>query len=230
MGKKKYYAVVRGKQPGIYSEWFGPTGAEPQIRGFAGAIYRGFPTLAEARQWFSDPQAPPRTHLEPGPAAPRPSAGQSVAYTDGACRGNPGPGGYGVVILEEKGRQQFSQGYRLTTNNRMELMACIAALKTLAEGREVLLHSDSRYVVQGIEKGLARKWQANKWMRTKTEPAQNSDLWEALLALCDRRRVTFRWVRGHAGQAEAENERCDTLATEAAQAQEALEDKGYPGG
>jgi ribonuclease HI len=224
---KKVYAVARGKQPGIYREWFGPEGAERQIRGFAGALYRGFFTLTEARQWLAAPQVarPGRSRPEPIPAASRPTAGQVVVYTDGSCRGNPGPGGYGFIVIDGQQRQESAQGYRLTTNNRMELMACIAALKTLPEGAEVLLHSDSRYVVQGIEKGWARKWRANRWMRTRTEPARNRDLWEALLSLCDRRQVTFCWVHGHAGQ--EENERCDRLATQAAQGPDLEEDRGY---
>ncbi|MDA8125272.1 MAG: ribonuclease HI [Deltaproteobacteria bacterium] len=230
MGKtKKVYAVARGARPGIYSDWFGPEGAERQVRGFAGALYRGFASLTEAKQWLDNPgagrPAPAAAKNVNPPAAPFATAGKIVVYTDGGCRGNPGPGGYGVLIDEGGKRRELARGYRLTTNNRMELMACIAALRALQPGAEVILHSDSRYVVNGIEKGWARKWRANGWMRTKTEPAQNSDLWEELLGLCEKRQVRFFWVHGHAGQ--AENERCDQLATTAAQGPDLLEDRGY---
>jgi ribonuclease HI len=215
---KKYYAVVRGRNPGIYTSWFGPAGAEAQIRSFPGARYKGFPSLAEARTWMQSPE-----HAKPGARKkpPSPAGDQArlspegiLVYTDGACRGNPGPGGYGYIIQNGEHRTEFAQGYRLTTNNRMELMACIAALEALKGGSEVALHSDSSYVVNGIEKGWARKWRARNWMRTPEEPALNADLWARLLDLCDAHRVRFVWVRGHAGH--PENERCDALATGAA--------------
>jgi ribonuclease HI len=135
-------------------------------------------------------------------------------YTDGACLGNPGPGGYGAVLLHNGRRRELSGGYRLTTNNRMELTAAIAALDLLARPCAVTLYSDSRYVVQGITNGWAVRWRANGWMKNKTEPALNPDLWARLLTLCERHRVSLRWVRGHADN--TENERCDTLATSAA--------------
>jgi ribonuclease HI len=227
--KKKVYAVARGARPGIYADWFGPEGAERQVRGFAGAMYRGFASLTEAQQWLANPLAartssggekPPEA-----PSTPFTASGKIIIYTDGGCRGNPGPGGYSVIVEDGENRREFSRGYRLTTNNRMELMACIVALRALKPGVDVILHSDSRYVVNGIEKGWARKWRINRWMRTKTESAQNSDLWEELLELCDQRRVAFVWVHGHAGQ--QENERCDLLATAAAQGPDLLEDRAY---
>ena len=137
-------------------------------------------------------------------------------YTDGACSGNPGNGGYGIV-MEWVGRpykKEFSQGYIKTTNNRMELLATILALKEVSPGSSVLLHTDSQYVVNGITRGWARRWRANNWMRNKLDRAENSDLWEQLLILCDRLTVQFKWVKGHAGN--KENERCDDLATTAA--------------
>ena len=230
MGKtKKVYAVARGNRPGIYTDWFGPNGAEIQIRGFAGALYRGFVSVAAAQQWLGNPTAtqPSSGRAKPGvlPPAPLPTEGKIIVYTDGGCHGNPGPGGYGVLIAEGETRRELAGGYRLTTNNRMELMACIVALRSLKPETEVILHSDSRYVVNGIEKGWARKWRANHWMRTKTEPAQNSDLWAELLELCAERHVAFVWVHGHAGQ--EENERCDELATAAAQGPNLIEDRGY---
>ncbi len=104
-----------------------------------------------------------------------------IIYTDGGCINNPGPGGYGVVLLYGGHRKELSGGYKLTTNNRMELMAAIEGLKTLREPCIVKLHSDSRYVVDGIGLGWAEKWKKNNWWRTKSEKALNSDLWEQLL-------------------------------------------------
>lgn len=229
--QKKYYAVIRGYQPGIYTAWYGPGGAEEQVRGYAGAIYKGFTTLREARQWFESPAARPRSASGRSPAAvvvpvaPGPSPGRIIIYTDGGCVGNPGSGGYGAVISDGETRSELAQGFRRTTNNRMELMACIAALAALKTPADVILHSDSRYVVNGISKGWARRWRANGWMRTKSEAAENADLWAKLLDLCDKRRVHFVWVHGHAGN--RENERCDKLATAAAQGPDLKEDYAY---
>lgn len=146
-------------------------------------------------------------------------------YTDGACLGNPGPGGYGIVLRYGDHRREISGGYRLTTNNRMELMAAIKALQALTRPIPVILHSDSRYLVDAMEKGWAKKWRANGWRRNKREKTLNPDLWETLLDLCTEHVVQFRWVRGHAG--EAENERCDSLAMQAARQPDLPPDLGY---
>lgn len=146
-------------------------------------------------------------------------------YTDGACLGNPGPGGYGIVLRYGDHRREISGGYRLTTNNRMELMAAIKALQALTRPIPVILHSDSRYLVDAMEKGWAKKWRANGWRRNKRERTLNPDLWETLLDLCTEHVVQFRWVRGHAG--EAENERCDSLAMQAARQPDLPPDLGY---
>lgn len=151
--------------------------------------------------------------------------GKIVVYTDGGCLGNPGPGGYGVIMIAGETRIELAEGFRLTTNNRMEMMACLAALKALKTPADVILYSDSRYVIDGINKGWARRWRANHWMRTKSEAAENSDLWSQLLDLCDRHRVRFVWVHGHAGQ--RENERCDELAGAAAAGPDLREDLAY---
>ncbi|SHF34264.1 ribonuclease HI [Desulforamulus putei] len=135
-------------------------------------------------------------------------------YTDGACSGNPGPGGYGVVMLYKDHRKELSGGFRDTTNNRMELLAAIVALENLKERCSVTLYTDSQYLYNAMEKGWAKKWRANGWMRNPKEPALNADLWERLLKLCEYHHVKFVWVRGHAGN--PENERCDRLAVEAA--------------
>jgi len=136
-------------------------------------------------------------------------------YTDGACLGNPGPGGYGIVMMFMKHRREIARGYRKTTNNRMEVLAAIVGLEVLEEPCRVTLVSDSQYLVNAISKGWAKKWQANGWKRNKKERALNPDLWERLLAVCEGHDVEFKWVRGHTGN--KENECCDRLATHAAE-------------
>ena len=158
-----------------------------------------------------------------------------IIYTDGACIGNPGPGGYGVVILSSSGRTELSSGYRLTTNNRMEMLAAIEGLTALtdqqAAGHEakgavmITLHSDSSYLINGMNKGWARKWRAKNWHRTRTQLAVNPDLWQRLLDLDDAHDVTFVWVPGHAGI--RDNERCDRLAVAAANAPDLPPDIEY---
>ncbi len=144
-------------------------------------------------------------------------------YSDGACSGNPGPGGYGVILEYNGHRKEISGGYRRTTNNRMELMGAIAGLEALTEPCSVTLVTDSQYVVNGIEKGWAARWRARGWMRNAKERALNPDLWQRLLDLVARHEVRFRWIRGHAGH--AENERCDALAVAAASRSDLPEDR-----
>ena len=131
-------------------------------------------------------------------------------YTDGACSGNPGPGGYGVVLLHKAHRKELSGGENQTTNNRMEMMAAIAGLAALKEPCNIELYSDSKYLVDAIREGWAIRWRQNNWMRNKKDPALNADLWERLLLLLEKHDVSFHWVKGHAGN--PENERCDALA------------------
>ncbi len=131
-------------------------------------------------------------------------------FTDGACSGNPGPGGYGVVLRYNGAEKELSGGEALTTNNRMELTAAIVGLSALKEKCIVTLYSDSKYLVDAINCGWARKWRENGWMRNKRDAAQNPDLWERLLELLDMHEVSLVWVKGHAGH--PENERCDRLA------------------
>jgi ribonuclease HI len=147
------------------------------------------------------------------------------AYTDGACIGNPGPGGYGVVLRYGSYRRELSAGYRRTTNNRMELLAAITALQALKETCKVRLHSDSEYLVKMMRGGWPRKWRANGWRRANGDAASNPDLWGALLQLCETHDVEFVWVKGHAGH--AENEYCDRLATNAARQPDLAIDEGY---
>ena len=136
-------------------------------------------------------------------------------FTDGACKGNPGPGGWGAILRYGTAEKEISGGESNTTNNRMEISAVLEALKCLKEPCEVTLYSDSQYVCNAISKGWAKKWKSNNWMRTKTEPALNSDLWKEVLELCDKHKINIVWVRGHAGH--PENERCDRLAVAAAE-------------
>ena len=136
-------------------------------------------------------------------------------FTDGSCRGNPGPGGYGVILRWQGHEKELSAGFAGTTNNRMELLAAITGLKALHERCLVTLYSDSQYLVNGVEKGWAAKWRANGWRKSDKSPALNADLWEELLTLIEKHDVRIVWVRGHAGH--PENERCDALAVAAAQ-------------
>jgi ribonuclease HI len=146
-------------------------------------------------------------------------------YTDGACLGNPGPGGYGVILEYEGREKELSGGFRLTTNNRMELLATSIGLEALNEPCEVDLYSDSQYVVHGVERGWARAWQANGWRKRDKQPALNVDLWQRVLDQLERHKVRFHWVRGHAGH--IENERVDRLAFAAAQQPNLPPDEEY---
>lgn len=132
-------------------------------------------------------------------------------FTDGACSGNPGPGGWGAILRYRGHERELSGGDANTTNNRMELSAVIAGLEQLKEPCAVTLTSDSKYVCDAITKGWARGWKKNGWRKSDKSPALNVDLWDRLLALLDTHEVTVVWVKGHAGH--PENERCDKLAT-----------------
>lgn len=131
-------------------------------------------------------------------------------FSDGACSGNPGPGGYGVILRCDGREKELSGGETHTTNNRMELMGVITGLEALKYPCKVILQTDSKYVVDSVTKGWAKSWRKNGWVKSDKKPALNSDLWERLLNLLEIHDVTFNWIKGHAGH--AENERCDTLA------------------
>ncbi len=146
-------------------------------------------------------------------------------YTDGACSGNPGKGGLGGVLLYNGHRKEISEGYRLTTNNRMELLAVIRTLSLLKEPCDVKLYTDSKYIVDAIEKAWVIRWKKNNWMRTKDERALNVDLWEMLLKLLDIHNVEFIWVKGHASN--VENNRCDELARSACTNTELKTDEAF---
>ncbi|HSN77121.1 MAG TPA: ribonuclease HI [Anaerolineae bacterium] len=150
---------------------------------------------------------------------------QVTIYTDGGALGNPGPGGYGVVMLYNQHRKELSGGYRRTTNNRMELMAAISALEKLKTSCDIVIYTDSRYVADSINLGWARRWRANGWRKNKSEQALNPDLWERLLDLLEQHQVRVMWVKGHAGN--AENERCDLLSVTAARQTDLPVDEVY---
>lgn len=144
-----------------------------------------------------------------------------IIYTDGAARGNPGPGGYGVVLLSRSHRKELSQGYRLTTNNRMELLGAIAGLEALkVVPCNVTIYTDSKYVADSVEK----KWVFN-WVKIRFKGKKNSDLWIRFLEVYQRHQVKFIWVKGHADI--PENERCDQLAVEASLQPNLPADTGY---
>lgn len=131
-------------------------------------------------------------------------------FTDGACSGNPGPGGWGTILRFGNHEKELSGGELNTTNNRMELTAVIKGLEALKEPCQVILTTDSKYVSDAIINGWAKSWQKNGWKKADKKPALNADLWEALLDLLEKHEVTINWVKGHAGH--KENERCDQLA------------------
>ena len=143
-------------------------------------------------------------------------------YTDGACSGNPGKGGYGVILKYNGAVKELSEGFVNTTNNRMEILAAVKGLEILKEPCSVTLYSDSKYLVDSVNQGWIIKWQKNNWYRTKNEKAKNVDLFKRLLAQLDIHKVEFVWIKGHAGH--PENERCDFLATSAAAGDNLLED------
>jgi ribonuclease HI len=228
MGAKKFYAVAKGVKPGIYMNW---PEAKSQIDGFAGALYKGFATYKEAEEWLKKPVLRPAS---PGKTSASTRAhdvhdkNRVTIYTDGGSSGNPGPGGYGAVQVYNGKIKEITGGFRRTTNNRMELMGVIVALREL-EYRElpVTVYTDSSYVVNGITKGWAKKWRRNNWIKSDKQPAVNPDLWGELLDLAEELDVTFVWVKGHAGN--ALNERCDELAVCSARQKRLPEDQGYRG-
>jgi len=147
--------------------------------------------------------------------------GQVIIYTDGAATGNPGPGGYGVVLKYGSHRKELAEGFRLTTNNRMELLAVIKGLEALKrDGLDVIIYSDSKYVVDSVVKGWI--W---GWVKKGFKGKKNEDLWRRFLLVYDKHHVKFQWVKGHAGN--PENERCDELAVQASASNKLLTDHGY---
>lgn len=223
----KYYAVAKGKTTGIFTSW---PEAEQQVKGVAGARYKSFKTKEAAEAFLLNPEygtrkpAPRSSRTTGRVPPPLPRSGETVVvYTDGGAIGNPGPGGYGVVFGDGA---EYAGGYNRTTNNRMELMAVIVALEALkGEKKPVVLHSDSRYVINGITKGWARGWRKRGWKKSDGSPALNPDLWERLLDLLPGLDIRFQWVKGHAG--DPLNEACDRLANSTARKAGLPDDTGY---
>lgn len=242
--KKSLYVVLKGHQPGVYQQWEGPEGAKIQVEGFVHAVYKGFYTAEEAYNWLKsqakEPLPPPlmKWLIEQEGEASNPSskslksltethlqAGGTVIFTDGATLGNPGWGGYAAVILQNQSRREISGGFRLTTNNRMELYACIAALESIQPPQKVLLITDSAYVYRPMRQGWLQRWAENGWKRRNRKEVENQDLWQRLYRLCQHLEVEVYWIKGH--NATLENERCDRLANQAAQKLNLPEDQGY---
>ena len=229
MAKKKFYAVANGREPGVYTSW---PEAEAQVKGYGGARYKGFGSRAEAEAWMADPrlsQKKKQGKKKEKYSLPESCGDRIEIYTDGGAINNPGPGGYGVVLIADGEARELSGGYLHTTNNRMELMACIKGIEALAT-REmpVALFSDSSYVVNGVSKGWARGWRKRGWLKSDGKPAVNPDLWERLLDLIQGLDISFHWVKGHAGH--PLNERCDQLAVQRARGGDLIADEGYLGG
>ncbi len=155
----------------------------------------------------------------------RPSDDGVIIYTDGACKFNPGPGGYGVLLVSKHKTKKISEGFRLTTNNRMELLACIIGLESIKKECIINIYSDSAYVVNSINKGWAKKWKANNWKRNKKDYADNIDLWDRFLNIYDKHKVIMNWVKGHANN--PGNEICDELARNAAIGKDLQIDTNY---
>lgn len=154
-----------------------------------------------------------------------PAPKQVTIYSDGACIGNPGPGGYGTVLLYGKSRRELSGGFRRTTNNRMELLGAIRGLQALTEACTVELHSDSIYVIKAMRERWVDRWRDKGWRTANKQPVANQDLWQQLVEAAGAHTVTWKWVKGHAGN--PDNERCDELATTAARQRGLPVDDGY---
>lgn len=240
--KKSIYVVVNGRKPGIYSKWFGVGETAEQVEGFNEAVYKGFYTREEAINWLKEFSLETLLKLAPNLVEylddtddSSPTLAETIAtllksekvviLTDGSSNATSGKGGYGVILKYKESVKELSGGFRWTTNNRMEIIACIEGLRALKKKSDVVVFSDSQYVVNSISKGWAKKWQAQNWMRNDEEKAINPDLWAQLLELCNQHNVEFRWVKGHNGT--KENERCDQLALEAAQKSNLPADEGF---
>ena len=195
MAKKKFYAVATGRQCGIFTDW---SITEKQVKGFAGARYKSFSSRADAEKWLDDPVYS-KKHSSTNKKTqsnvyPEDESTDIVIYSDGSSINNPGPGGYGVVIMEAGREKELSGGYRLTTNNRMEMMAAIVSLRQFEPGtKSIKLYSDSSYLVNGINKGWVKKWQSNGWKKSDGQDVLNIDLWQELVELTENSNVQLRY-------------------------------------
>ena len=208
---KKFYAVKRGRKTGLYTVW---AECAAQVKGFQGAVYKGFMTEDEARAWLGGADArteQPRAAAEM--AAPFAPDADYIIHTDGSCLRNPGGAGGWAAVIETAATgavEEKSGGAPETTNNRMELTAALMALSAVPEGARVALYTDSQYLKNAFTKFWLPAWKKRGWKKADGEPVLNQDLWVQLDAAFAARQVQFHWVKGHAGN--PRNERCDVLA------------------
>ena len=208
---KKFYAVKRGRKTGLYTVW---AECAAQVKGFQGAVYKGFMTEDEARAWLGGADArteQPRAAAEM--AAPSAPDADYIIHTDGSCLRNPGGAGGWAAVIETAATgavEEKSGGDPETTNNRMELTAALMALTAVPEGARVALYTDSQYLKNAFTKFWLPAWKKRGWKKADGEPVLNQDLWVQLDAAFAARQVQFHWVKGHAGN--PRNERCDALA------------------
>ena len=208
---KKFYAVKRGRKTGLFTVW---AECAAQVKGFQGAVYKGFMTEEEARAWLGGADArteQPRAAAEMAePSAPN---ADYIIHTDGSCLRNPGGAGGWAAVIETAATgavEEKSGGDPETTNNRMELTAALMALSAVPEGARVALYTDSQYLKNAFTKFWLPAWKKRGWKKADGEPVLNQDLWVQLDAAFATRQVQFHWVKGHAGN--PRNERCDALA------------------
>jgi ribonuclease HI len=238
--KKQYYVVVHGRQPGIYTTWFGEDGASKQVENFTDAIYKGFYSKEDALVWLREFSEETLRKFAPNlleyvdyskPVeavdhdAELLNEGKVVIHTDGCALGNPGQGGFAAILRYKEKVKEITGGFRETTNNRMEIMACIEGLKSLKQKSSVVVFSDSKYLVDSIDNKWVYGWRNKNWMKSKSRKVPNADLWKTLLELTEQHEVEFRWVRGH--NIDKSNQRCDFLAGEAAQKPNLPVDAGF---
>ena len=208
---KKFYAVKRGRKTGLYTVW---AECAAQVKGFQGAVYKGFMTEEEAWAWLGGADArteQPRAAAEM--AAPSAPDADYIIHTDGSCLRNPGGAGGWAAVIETAATgavEEKSGGAPETTNNRMELTAALMALTAVPEGARVALYTDSQYLKNAFTKFWLPAWKKRGWKKADGEPVLNQDLWVQLDAAFAARQVQFHWVKGHAGN--PRNERCDALA------------------
>ena len=208
---KKFYAVKRGRKTGLYTVW---AECAAQVKGFQGAVYKGFMTEEEARTWLGDADArTEQPHASVTATEPSAPTADYIIHTDGSCLRNPGGAGGWAAVIETTATgavEEKSGGDPETTNNRMELTAALMALRAVPEGARVALYTDSQYLKNAFTKFWLPAWKKRGWKKADGEPVLNQDLWVQLDAAFAARQVQFHWVKGHAGN--PRNERCDALA------------------
>lgn len=215
MAKKNFYAIKKGKKSNVIV----PTWDECKslVNGYPGAEFKGFVTEDEAMEYLGIKKENKKEKKNKNSVAEPIKSDRVICYTDGACSGNGKPdggaGGWGAVIIQNGKRTELSGGAADTTNNRMELTACIEALRFVRTPSNILLITDSQYVINGIVKGWVKSWKRNNWKKSDGTPVKNPDLWEELVsAIQFHKKIEFQWVKGHATT--EENNRCDYMAVE----------------